>query len=75
MSESPEELKERLMEVVTILDQPANSALALQLGFDIQKIYQLARIAVSLDRIEKEGIFNYPRELKEDDPREGSGDY
>jgi len=55
--ETVEELRERLNREFPI-------------SIEIEKVIQLARIAESLDRIEKEGIFTYARELREADEEE-----
>jgi len=51
--ETPKELKARLLEFED----------GRELDFEVMLI--LARIAESLDRIEKEGIFTYPRPMEE----------
>jgi len=65
--ETPEELKARLLCLVT--DKRADHWDEIQIGYtnlhlQIEQVYQLARIAGSLEKIEKEGIFNYPRDLE-----------
>lgn len=65
--ETPEELKERLFTLVAARVDDFGLHLA-TFHVQLEQAYQLARIAESLDKIEKEGIFNYPMSAKEDEP-------
>ncbi len=55
--ETPEELKARFLVDRDGLVSP---------NIYVEIAYQLARIATALEKIEEEGIFNYPRTMKEE---------